>query len=108
MGGSSTSGTICEDKSKTGVLFRSDSDLHLEGWCDSDWASCPLTRRSLSGRFVLLGYSPVSCKTKKQPTMSRSSAEIEYRSIISIVCELKWLKQLLGDLEFQYPVGIIF
>ncbi|XP_048493334.1 uncharacterized mitochondrial protein AtMg00240-like [Beta vulgaris subsp. vulgaris] len=40
-----------------GVLFRSDSDLRLEGWCDSDWASCPITRRSLSGWFVLLGDS---------------------------------------------------
>ncbi|XP_048498246.1 uncharacterized protein LOC109134691 [Beta vulgaris subsp. vulgaris] len=40
-----------------GVLFRSESDLRLEGWCDSDWASCPITRRSLSGWFVLLRYS---------------------------------------------------
>ncbi|KAJ4717148.1 Retrovirus-related Pol polyprotein from transposon TNT 1-94 [Melia azedarach] len=43
-----------------GILLRADSKLSLEGWCDSDWASYPLTRRSLSGWFVLLGYSPVS------------------------------------------------
>ncbi|XP_021740408.1 uncharacterized protein LOC110706764 [Chenopodium quinoa] len=31
-----------------GILLRSDSALWLEGWCDSNWASCPLTRGSLS------------------------------------------------------------
>ncbi|XP_026440307.1 uncharacterized protein LOC113339215, partial [Papaver somniferum] len=81
-----------------GILLRSDSTLSLQGWCDSDWASCPLTRRSLTGWFVCLGNSPVSWKTKKQPTVSRSSAEAEYRSMAAATCELKWLKQLLGDL----------
>lgn len=27
-----------------GILLRADSDLHLTTYCDSDWASCPLTR----------------------------------------------------------------
>ena len=31
-----------------GILLSSDSDLSLQGWCDSDWAACPLTRRSLT------------------------------------------------------------
>ncbi|XP_021722723.1 uncharacterized protein LOC110690198 [Chenopodium quinoa] len=52
-----------------GILLRSDSALRLEGWCDSDWASCPLTRRSLIGLCYLV-FSPVSWKTKKQPTVS--------------------------------------
>lgn len=78
-----------------GILLRADCDLHLYGWCDSDWASCPLTRRSLTGWFVQLGNSPISWKTKKQHTVSRSSAEAEYRSMASTVCELKWLKGLL-------------
>lgn len=60
-----------------GILLRKDSDFTLNGWCDSDWASCPLTRRSLTGWFVFLGQSPISWKTKKQHTVSRSSAEAE-------------------------------
>lgn len=31
-----------------GILLRSDNDLKLYGWCDSDWAGCPLTRRSFT------------------------------------------------------------
>ncbi|XP_057526256.1 uncharacterized mitochondrial protein AtMg00810-like [Amaranthus tricolor] len=31
-----------------GILLSADYDLTLEGWCDSDWAACPITRRSLT------------------------------------------------------------
>ncbi|XP_056698753.1 secreted RxLR effector protein 161-like [Spinacia oleracea] len=89
-----------------GILLRSDSVLQLEGWCDSDWASCPLTCRTLTGWFVLLGLSPVSWKTKKQHTVSRSSAEAEYRSMAALTCELKWLKQLLSDLGVSHKQGM--
>ena len=34
---------------RQGIFLCSDSDLQLYGWCDSDWAGCPLTRRSLTG-----------------------------------------------------------
>ncbi|KAJ4746686.1 Retroelement pol polyprotein-like [Rhynchospora pubera] len=81
-----------------GILLRTDSDLKLYGYCDSDWASCPITRRSLTGYFVKLGNSPISWRTKKQPTVSRSSAEAEYRSMATLTCELTWLKSVLSFL----------
>lgn len=43
-----------------GILLRADGDFQISGWCDSDWASCSLTRRSITGYFVQLGTSPVS------------------------------------------------
>ncbi|GAA0183289.1 hypothetical protein LIER_30725 [Lithospermum erythrorhizon] len=52
-------------------------DLSLTSWCDSNWASCPLTRRSLTFWVILLGGSLVSWKIKKQNTVSLSSAEAE-------------------------------
>ena len=79
-----------------GILLSSSCDLALHGWCDADWAGCPLTRRSLTGWVVFLGHSPISWKTKKQHTVSRSSAEAEYRSMAMTTCELKWLKGLLS------------
>ncbi|WVZ03217.1 hypothetical protein V8G54_024023 [Vigna mungo] len=78
-----------------GILLCKDKDLILFGWCDSDLATCPLTRRSLTGWIVFLGHSPVYWKTKKQHTISRSSAEAEYRSMATTTCEVKWLKRIL-------------
>ena len=89
-----------------GILLCADSDLTLTGWCDSDWAACPLTRRSLTGWLVFLGGSPIAWKTKKQATVSRSSAEAEYRSMAAITCELMWLKGLLLSLGIHHPTAI--
>ena len=89
-----------------GILLSADCDLTLQGWCDSDWAACPITRRSLTGWLVFLGQSPVSWKTKKQPTVSLSSAEAEYRSMAALTCELKWLKALLLSLGVRHPKAI--
>jgi len=41
----------------------------------------------------------ISWKSKKQHTVSRSSAEAEYRSMAAVTCELTWLFQLLTDLH---------
>lgn len=84
-----------------GVLLRADSDLRITAYCESDYNSCLLTRRSLSAYIVLLGSSPISWKTKKQEVVSMSSAEAEYRSMAFALKELKWLKQLL--LSFGIP-----
>ncbi|KAJ4790834.1 Retroelement pol polyprotein-like [Rhynchospora pubera] len=86
-----------------GLLLRADNDLRLYAYCDSDWAACPLTRRSLSGYFILLGRSPISWKTKKQHTVARSSAEAEYRSMAAAACELTWLRSLLQFLGVSHP-----
>ncbi|CAA7058648.1 unnamed protein product [Microthlaspi erraticum] len=85
-----------------GVFLKSDCDLRLHGWCDSDYAGCPLTRRSLSGWLMQLGSSPISWQTKKQDVVSRSSAEAEYRCMAMALCELKGLRQLLMELGVEH------
>lgn len=55
---------------------------------------------------MLLGQSPISWKTKKQHTVSRSSAEAEYRSMATATCELKWLLGILSCLGVDHPQPI--
>ncbi|XP_013594651.1 PREDICTED: uncharacterized mitochondrial protein AtMg00810-like [Brassica oleracea var. oleracea] len=85
-----------------GIMLRSDSDLKIRAYCDSDYNSCPLTKRSSSAYMVLLGNSPVAWKTKKQDTVSHSSAEAEYRAMSDALKELKWMKRLLEDLGVKH------
>lgn len=84
-----------------GILLASSSSAQLTAYCDSDWATCPVTRRSTSGYCIFLGQSPVSWKAKKQAVVARSSAEAEYRSMALTTCEVKWLTSLLKDLGLQ-------
>jgi len=78
------------------ILLSVECDLQIYALCYSDWAGFPLTRKSLTGWFILLDNSPIPWKTKNQHTVSRSFAEAKYRSMATTICELKWLKELLS------------
>jgi hypothetical protein len=82
-----------------GLLLHAGNDLSLRAFCDSDWAGCPITRRSTTGYCVFLGKSLISWRTKRQKTVSLSSAEAEYRAMAGTCCELTWLQNLFADLH---------
>uniref|UniRef100_A0ACD5VVJ9 Uncharacterized protein n=1 Tax=Avena sativa TaxID=4498 RepID=A0ACD5VVJ9_AVESA len=83
----------------SGLLLHSSSPLDIVAYSDADWAGCPDTRRSTSGYCVYLGGALVSWSSKRQPTVSRSSAEAEYRAVANAVADCVWLRQLLDELS---------
>ncbi|KAA3470646.1 callose synthase 3-like [Gossypium australe] len=51
-------------------------------------------------------HTPISWKNKKQHSASRSSNEVEDRSMAFVTCELKWLKALLLSLGVHHTKAI--
>ncbi|GAA0184570.1 transmembrane signal receptor [Lithospermum erythrorhizon] len=86
-------------------------DLRIRGgfissllvYSDANWAGCPSTRRSTTSFYLFLGSTMVSWSSKMQATVSRSSAEAEYRVVAHSVAELDWLMSLLSELGVSFP-----
>lgn len=81
------------------TVIQSCDTSSITSFSDSDWAGYPDTRRSTSGYCVFLGTTLVSWSSKKQPTVSRSSAEAEYKALSVLAAEVVWLSSLLEELH---------
>jgi hypothetical protein len=73
--------------------------LHLNAYSDLDWAGNPDDRRFTTGCDLFLGPCLISWCAKKQPIVSKSSTEAEYRALAFATAELCWLRMLLQELK---------
>ncbi|CAH9142670.1 unnamed protein product [Cuscuta epithymum] len=83
-----------------GLHLKPSSITSLISYSDAGWGGCPDTRRSTSSYCVYLGDNLLSWSSKRQPTLSRSSAEAEYQGVANVVAETCWLRNLRSFSNF--------
>ena len=81
-----------------GISLHKDTDFTLTAYSDSDWAGCNITRRSTGGFSTFLGKNLISWSSRKQPTVSKSSTEAEYRTLSETASEITWLCSIFREL----------
>jgi histone deacetylase 1/2 len=85
-----------------GLKFRPSNSMVVSAFSDADWAGCVDDRRSTGGFAVFLGPNLISWSARKQPTVSRSSTEAEYKALANATAELMWIQQLLSELRIPH------
>ncbi|XP_019155374.1 PREDICTED: uncharacterized protein LOC109152241 [Ipomoea nil] len=81
-----------------GLRLSASTSTSIQAYSDSDWAGCPVDRKSTSGYAVFLGSNLVSWLSQKQRTVARSSTEAEYKALADVASEVTWVVSLLREL----------
>ena len=91
-----------------GLWYTNDSNPILVCFSDADWAGNTDDRKSTSGGCFYLGNNLVSWHSKKQNSISLSTAEAEYIAAGSCCAQLLWMKQMLKDYGFDLDTLTVF
>jgi len=71
-----------------GLQFRKESSSAISAFSDADWAGSLDDRRTTGGFAIFCGSNLISWSAKKQPTVSRSSTEAEYKAMANATAEV--------------------
>lgn len=84
-----------------GLLYaRSGQGVLLTAYTDSDHAMAWDDRRSTGGYVMMVGGAAVSWSSKKQKSVTISSAEAEFVALSMAASEVIWMRHLLAELGF--------
>ena len=85
------------------LRYQKSEELGILAYSDADWASDQSDRRSTTGFCFYLSKesSPISWKSKKQPTVVLSTYESEYMALAKTTQESLYLIQLLNGMDPQ-------
>lgn len=99
-----------------GLLYRRSSPSPLQGFSssigpwdltdftDANWGPCHETRRSVGAYLFLFTGGPISWSSKQKLTISRSSIELEYKSLSNAAQVSVYLSRLLNELPLTHDL----
>jgi len=83
------------------LLYPRGSSCCLVGFSDFGFVGCNSDRKSTSGTCHLFGNYLISWHSKKQHSVSLSTAEAEYVAVESCCSQILWIKQQLLDYDLK-------
>lgn len=89
--------------SNYGLFYSKDNPTSLHAYFDADWAGDLDDFVSKNAYIVYLGKHPITCSSKNQKRVARSSTEAEYRSVANTSAEVRWICSLLAELDIRIP-----
>ena len=81
-----------------GLQIRRSSSTLLSVFTDADWAGCADERLSTGSYVDFLGSNLISWSARKQPTVSCSSSEAEYKALANGAAKVAWVQSVLREL----------
>ena len=92
-----------------GLWYPKGNELTLVAYTDVDWEGNIDDRKSTSGVALYLGNRLVPWASKKQSSVSLSTAEAEYIAATTCCTQVIWMKQMLEDIQVKYdePIPIL-
>eukprot|EP00253_Pinus_taeda_P034945 PITA_34945 len=92
-----------------GLWYPRDAYLTLHAYTNADWVGSVDDRKSTNGSAFYMGSRLVSWFSKKQSSISLSTAEAEYVAVASCCTQLLWMMQTLQDIQITCtpPISIL-
>lgn len=91
-------GYVAKNHNTGFTIFRDDLPLRITAYSDSNYATNIDDRKSVSGKFLFVGRTPVVFGTSRQTTLATSSAEAELTALSTTCLAVQELRDLLEPL----------
>ncbi|MGV7994806.1 Ty1/Copia family ribonuclease HI, partial [Mycobacterium kansasii] len=91
-----------------GLWYPYETNVQLAGYSDADWAGNLDDRKSTSGGCFFIGNCLVSWFSKKQNSISLSTAEAEYIAAGNACTQLVWMQRMLSDYEIKQDSMLLY
>jgi len=82
--------------------------MELTAYADADHANKENNRKSIYGFIIYLNQCPISWLSKRQSIVANSTCEAEYIAISETARELKWIYQLLMEMNLNIKTPTLY
>jgi hypothetical protein len=89
-------------------VFKHAPGKGLAAYSDSDWASDPITRRSVTGYFFTSAGGPVTWQSRAQTTVAHSSTEAEYMASSDCSQQVSWICNIFLELGMHLAPILVY